>query len=425
MRILFLTQYYPPETGAPQNRLSDLAARLKKAGHFVEVLTALPSYPKGEIYEGYRRSFIKTEELAGIRVVRSWVYATKRKSFVPRILNYLSFAVFSIVVALVACGNVDVVYVESPPLFLGFSGYLVSRIKRARFVLNISDLWPESAVVLGMLRNRRLIGLANWAELWLYRHAWMVTGQTEGIVDSIRERSPNTPTHLITNGVEPEFLEQVALARTARARLKQQFGFGDDFIVAYAGVHGLAQGLDTLLESAALVKHQKEIRFHFFGDGPEKIHLQKTAKEKGTENVAFHPPISRSQIADLLACIDVAIVPLKRDDLFKGALPSKLFEALGAGVPVIAALGGEAEKLMERSQGGIVVEPENPGQMSEAIVRLYADADLRNRLAERGPRFIRAHYNREEIAKNFETLISAKPVHVRSDAKLQEVTRYD
>jgi glycosyltransferase involved in cell wall biosynthesis len=407
MRILFLTQYFPPETGAAQNRLSDLAKRLVEAGHRVTVLTALPSYPKGDIFEGYRSRFIMTEEDRGIRIVRTWVYATLKKSFVPRILNYLSFAVLSVVVGWLAVENADVVFVESPPLFLGFSGYLLSKLKHARFVLNVSDLWPESAVVLGVLHSRCLIRWATRLEEWQYRNATLVTGQTQGIVDSIRKRSAATPTHLLTNGVAPEFLKQVNCARLLREHIRRKFGFGEKFIIAYTGVHGLAQGLDTLLRSAEILREHKSIRFCFFGDGPEKPHLQAIVRERGLDSVEFHAPIPASQMAELLASIDVSVVPLKGNDLFKGALPSKLFEALGAGVPVVVALEGEAKKLVETSQSGLLVKPENPEDMAQQILRLYQDSELCKRLGNNGQMFVHAHYNRKEIAEKFERLMLA------------------
>jgi glycosyltransferase involved in cell wall biosynthesis len=405
MRILFLTQYYPPEIGAAQNRLSDLARRLTKSGHQVTVLTALPSYPKGEIYEGYRGRLKMTENLDGIRVVRTWVYATKVKNFVPRIVNYLSFAVLSLIVGAMTARNVEVVIVESPPLFLGFSGYILSKLKHAKFVLNVSDLWPESAVVLNVLHNRRVIQWAIRGEEWLYRQASLVTGQTRGIVDSIRRRCGDKPVHLLTNGVAPEFLKRVAQARISRRFLRKKFGFGQKFIVAYTGVHGLAQGLETVLRSADLLKEQTEIRFCFFGDGPEKSHLQSIAAERGSRNVQFYSSLTASEMAELLASIDVSVVPLKRNDLFKGALPSKLFEALGAGVPVVAALEGEAKELIERSRGGLFVEPENPEDMAHKLLELYQDAELCRCLGENGRAYVGAHYDREEIAKSFERLI--------------------
>lgn len=408
MHILLLTQYYPPEIGAVQNRLSDLAKRLAKAGHCVEVVTALPSYPKGETYEGYRHRMVMTEQDAGIRIVRTWAYATKKKTFASRILNYLSFAVLSVLVGSMAARDADIVFVESPPLFLALSGYLLAGLKRARFILNISDLWPESAAVLGVLRNPLIIRWTTRAEEWLYRRATIVTGQTEGIVSSIRRRCGGTPVYLLTNGVAPEFFADFAIARTQRERLREKFGFQGKFIVAYTGTHGLAQGLDTVLSCAQLLKEYKEIQFCFFGDGPEKSHLQLIAAQQGMENVAFHAPLPASQMVELLASIDVSIVTLKRNDLFKGALPSKLFEALGAGVPVILALDGEAKKLIECSHGGLAVEPENPEDMAKSILRLYRDTELRGQLGANGRTFVLARYNREQIAKQFEQLVLSK-----------------
>jgi glycosyltransferase involved in cell wall biosynthesis len=407
MRILFLTQYYPPETGAPQNRLSDLARRLTKAGHQVTVLTALPSYPTGEIYAGYRGRMVMTEDDAGVHIVRTWAYATRKKNFVPRILNYLSFSVLSVVVGWRTIENADVVFVESPPLFVGFAGYLLSKMKHAKFALNVSDLWPESAVVLGVLHNRRLIRWVTRAEEWLYSQANLVTGQTQGIIDSIRRRCANTPVHLLTNGVAPEFFEQVAHLRSSRMRLREKFGFGKKFIVAYTGVHGLAQGLDTLLRSADLLKEHREIQFCFFGDGPEKPHLQSIAAERGLENVQFYSPLPTSQMVELLASVDVSVVPLKRNDLFKGALPSKLFEALGAGVPVLAALDGEAKELIEKSESGLLVEPEDPADMAQKALRLYQDAELCKQLGENGRAYVSNYYDRKEIAERFERLLLA------------------
>jgi glycosyltransferase involved in cell wall biosynthesis len=406
MRVLFLTQYYPPEIGAAQNRLSDLAKRLGQMGHHVTVLTALPSYPKGEIYEGYRGRIKMTEYVDGIRVVRTWVYVTKKKQFLWRIFNYISFAAMSLIVGSVIAKDADIVIVESPPLFLGFSGYFLSRLKRATFILNISDLWPESAVVLNVLHNRCLIQWATSGEEWLYRQASLVTGQTQGIVDSVRRRCADKPVHLLTNGVAPEFLVRVAQARVSRAHLREKFGFGQNFIVAYTGVHGLAQGLEILLRSAELFQERSEIRICFYGDGPEKAHLQSVAAERRLENVHFYKPLQASEMFELLASIDVSVVPLKRNELFKGALPSKLFEALGAGVPVVAALEGEAKELIERSRGGMCVEPENPEDLAQKLLQLYEGPELCKQLGENGRAYVKSYYNRKEIAERFESLMS-------------------
>jgi glycosyltransferase involved in cell wall biosynthesis len=405
MRILFLTQYFAPETGASQNRLGDLSRRLSALGHRVTVLTALPNYPKGEFYEGYRGRLVMNEDDHGIRIVRTWLYTTKTKSFLRRVLNYLSFSILSVFVGLLAVGRVDVVYVDSPPLFLGVSGYLLAKLKRAMLVLNVADLWPESAVALGMLRNPRLIHWATGLEEGLYRRCCLVTGQTEGIIDSIRRRCPATPVELLTNGVSSEFIAQIEAARTERECTRKEFGFDNRFIVVYTGVHGLAQGLETVLSAAQILDGWQDIRFVLLGDGPEKPRLQALVAEREQHNVEFLPQQVTSRMPLILTAVDASVVPLKRDDLFKGALPSKLFEALGAGVPVIAAMDGEARKLVEQSGGGLVVEPENPESMAEAILQLYHDPVLRKRLGERGRSYVACHYDRKVIAERFEGLL--------------------
>jgi glycosyltransferase involved in cell wall biosynthesis len=407
MRVLFLTQYFPPETGAAQNRLSDLAERLASSGHQITVLTALPNYPQGEIFEGYRGRLVVTEERNKVRVIRAWIFATKSKSFLPKIVNYLSFAILSCIVGIFSVRQMDIVFVESPPLFLGISGYLLARIKRAKFVLNVSDLWPESAIALGMLRNPRIIRWSTRIEEGLYRRAQLVTGQTQGIIDGVRKRWPGAARALLTNGIALEFLARVETARAARPKIREEFGFGNKLIVAYTGVHGFSQGLETVIRAAELLASYKDIQFVFYGDGPQKRELVTMSTEKQLSNVKFLPPQSSDRMPDILASIDISIVPLKRTELFKGALPSKLFEALGAGVPVVAAVEGEAKRLVELSGGGIVIEPENSEKMAEAIVRLFRDPTSRQRLSVDGRNYLVAHYNRKVIADRLENLLLA------------------
>ena len=405
MRILLLTQYYPPETGAAQNRLSDFASRMANANHVVTVLTALPSYPKGEIYDGYRGRFMMTEQREGVRIVRIRVYATKRKSFVPRILNYLSFALLSLVVAALTPGDSDIVFVESPPLFLGFSGYLMSRLKHAKFVLNISDLWPESAVALGVLKNRGLIRWANWAEKWLYRHASLVTGQTEGIVQYIEKRSPKTRVELLTNGVSPEFLSSAEEALANRESVRGEFGVTGKFVVGFAGLHGLAYDLDSLLEAARMLTSFDEIHFLLVGDGPEKHRLQEQVKLNGMSNVSFFAALAAARMPEIFTAMDVALIPLQRHELFKGTLPAKLFEAMGAGTPVVAAMAGEARRIIEVANCGICVEPGEVPAIAAAILTLFRDIELRRKLGRQGRDYVSVYYNRKEIAERFEHLL--------------------
>jgi glycosyltransferase involved in cell wall biosynthesis len=405
MKIVILTQFFPPEVGAAQNRLYDLACRLSARGHSVKVLTSLPSYPEGAIYGSYKGHLVKTEDHKGISIVRIWLYATKKRTFVPRILNYLSFSMLAFFVGLFALGHADVIFVESPPLFVGVSGYLLSKLKRIELVLNISDLWPESAVALGVLKNRRVIRWATRIEEGLYRSARMVTGQTEGIVSSIRQRCPTTTVALCTNGVAPEFIARTRECHELRESTRANLGVQGKFVVGYAGLHGLVYGLDDVLDVSRVLARLPDIVFLLIGDGPEKARLQARAISEQMDNVLFYPSQPASRMPEILTAMDISLITLKRHKLFRGTLPSKLFEAIGAGIPVVAAVEGEAKSLVEASSGGLVVEPENTSEMAEAILRLYRDPGLRRRISADGRDYVAAHYNREVIAGRFESLL--------------------
>jgi glycosyltransferase involved in cell wall biosynthesis len=406
MRILFLTQYFPPETGAAQNRLSDLAARLSAAGHEVVVLTALPSYPQGRIFDEYKDRFLVTEKENGYRIVRIWSIVTNNKDFLRRILAYVSFAILALIVGVFKAENTDVLYVESPPLFLAITGLVLGKLKHAKFVLNVSDLWPESAVALGILRDPWLVRWATRVEEHLYRRASLVTAQTQGIINSIRRRCPQTAPLLLTNGVSPEFLANVEVARAAREKTRKEFGFGSRLIVAYTGVHGLAQGLDAIICAAEILKEHDGIQFLFLGDGPEKTRLQAVSIDKKLNNVRFLDTEPASRMPEILTAIDISLVPLKRHDLFRGALPSKLFEAMGSGVPVIVGIDGEARSLVELSGGGLVVEPDNSEDLARAVLLLHGDPTLRQSLGARGRAYIHEFYNREKITQQLERSLS-------------------
>ena len=284
MRILLLTQFYPPESGAPQNRLSDLAKRLKAAGHHVEVLTAMPNYPKGVIFDGYRRRVVMEEERDGVRVIRTWIFAGEKSGFVRRLLTYFSFVISSLIVGARSARRPDAVIVELPPLFLGLSGYAISRLRRARLVLNVSDLWPESAVAMGILRSRFLIRASTRLEEFLYRRADLITGQTEGIMQSVRSRFPTKRLGLITNGVDLSAFREPSPPEESRI-LRREFGLGEDFVVGYAGLHGHAQGLETILRAAQLLENAPDVVFALFGEGPLKADL--VAQARGARNVRF------------------------------------------------------------------------------------------------------------------------------------------
>lgn len=402
MKILFLTQYCPPEVGAPQNRIFEMAKRLKSFGHDVTILTAMPNYPKGEIFEEYKGKKVVKEVMDGINIVRTSIYATKEKSFIKRLRNYLSFTFSSVLTGAKYIEKQDVIITESPPLFLGWSGYVLSKKKKAKFIFNVSDLWPESAVKLDVLHNKALIKASTWLEEFCYKKAAAVTGQTQGIVDNIVNRGfDKNKVHLITNGVDTEFFKK----ENRDEEFRKQIGIDGKFALCYAGIHGLAQGLEVIVNAAEMIKDYKDIQIVFIGDGPEKNKLIDMTKEKNLENITFLPVQPKSKMPKIIASMDATIIPLKKLDLFKGALPSKMFEALASQLPIILAVEGEAEKLINNAKAGITVEPENHKEVAEAILKLYNDEELRNNLGINGRKYVIENYSRESIARKLENIL--------------------
>jgi len=398
MKILLITQYFPPETGAVQNRLSDLAENLASSGHSVTVLTAMPNYPTGKIFKEYRGQWLVEEHFGRVKVIRTWVVTTTSRAFVPRLTNYLSFAFGSVLAALFKIGSQDIVFTESPPLFLGLSGLFVSWLWGAKFVFNVSDLWPQSAVDLGILQNRYLIRLSSVIEEFTYRHADLVTVQTQGILANIRCRV-QTEVLLYTNG----FDSSTPRGEFERKEITRRLGFSSNtFIVGYAGLHGLAQALESVLFAAEKLIDQTDIAFLFFGDGPAKTSLQQCARERSLTNVHFFAPEPSARMREIISSWDASLVPLKKLELFKGALPSKLFESMGIGVPVILAASGEAQALVENAGAGICVPPEDPAAMVRAILFLKDHPDLCVEMGRNARHFIAAHYDRRAIAARVE-----------------------
>ena len=401
MRILFLTQYCPPEVGAPQNRIFEFAKKLKEFGHEVTILTALPNYPRGEIFEEYKGKKVVLEEIEGIKIIRTSIYATKSKSFIKKLRNYLSFTFSAVFQGAKYINKQDVLITESPPLFLGWSGYVLAKIKKAKFIFNISDLWPESAIKLGVLHNKLFIKMSVWLEEFCYRKADAVTCQTQGIVNDIVNRGVDkNKVHLITNGVDTKLFK----SENRDECFRSEIGIKNKFALCYAGIHGLAQGLQVIINAAEIVKDEENIQFIFIGDGPEKQDLIGMVKEKGLKNVTFLPLQPKANMPKMVASMDAAIIPLKKLELFKGALPSKMFETLSSEIPIILPVQGEAAKLITSANAGIVVEPENPKEIAEAVLKLYNDIELRKKLGENGRAYVMENYARENITKKLEKI---------------------
>ncbi len=404
MKLLILTQYFPPEVGAPQNRLFELAVRLKRIGVDVAVLTAMPNYPQMKIYDGYEGKDYLYEEIEGIPVHRSSIYLPKSKSIIQRLLNYFSFVYSSARVGTSKIGDVDVIMCESPPLFLGYSAMYLKRKKKAKLIFNVSDLWPESAEKLGVVTNKRMLKLAYNLEAKLYHKSVLVTGQTQGICKSINERFPKVKTYWLPNGVDASYYNPL----TVTGNWRKENGFHDnDILFLYAGIIGLAQGLEIILSAAEKVKENSNIKFIVVGSGPEKEKLHIIQEEKQLTNVYFFDAVSKTQMPQIVQACDVSVIPLRKLELFLGAIPSKIFENLAMEKPVILAVDGEARELfVNQGKCALYSEPENIEDLVRNVLLLANDSLLRKQLGEKGRVYVEQSFNRNTIAHNFHEILN-------------------
>jgi glycosyltransferase involved in cell wall biosynthesis len=398
MRIGILTQYYPPEMGAPQARLSHLAAQFVRRGHEVVVLTAMPNYPGGRIFPGYGGLW-RRETRDGVSIIRCWLHPTQSVGLRARLASYFSFVLSSLGVGALALPRLDYLMTESPPLFLGISGYLLSLRTGAKWIFNVSDLWPESAVALGAVSRGWGLKRALALEAFCYRKAWLVTGQSREILENIRSRFPEARVYHLSNGVDTELFRPERRSPAARARLADGFGDGATCIAVYAGLHGIAQGLDQVLEAAARLKDLETLGVVLIGDGAVKADLVARSRALGLKRVRFVDPLPKEEMPGLVASADLAIVPLKVS--LPGAVPSKIYEAMGAGVPVVLVAAGEAGEIVRRSEAGVVVPPGDVDGLAEAIRELSMDPERRARLGASGRRAAERDFDRVGIAGRF------------------------
>ena len=395
MKIVFLTQYFPPEIGAPQARLSEMARHFMAAGHEVTILTAMPNYPTGIIQEGYG-GFLKRETYFGAEVIRSFIYPTKKTSFLHRLSNYFSFVLSSAIVGTFLLKRADYIVVQSPPLFLGLSGLWLSLVKRTRMIFNVSDLWPESAVRVGVIREGGwLHRFSMWLEKLFYKRAYLITGQSRSTTENIRQRFAGYHVYHLSNGVDTTLFSPEHFSIEARQKLAPDA----EFIVGYIGLHGLAQGLDQLLRAIHLLKDYPGMRFVFIGDGIEKQDLIALKDELQLENVTFHDPIPKAEIPALVASADAMFVPLKT--MIPGAVPSKLYEAMASGKPSIVVASGEPAEIIEQSEGGIAVNTDDIEGIAEAVKRLWESPELRQDMGRKARLYAEEHYDRHKISANF------------------------
>lgn len=418
MRILILTQYFPPETGAPQNRLFELAMRLQDMGMHVEVLTAMPNYPKAEIFPEYKGKKYVKENLHGLTVHRTSIYVSRSRGIRPRLVNYFSFVRSSYRFGK-SLPEFDYILCESPPLFLGYSAMWLSKKLNAKLIFNVSDLWPESAEKLGLVSNRFFLKLAYRLEAKCYGRSYLITGQTQGIVKDIRRRFPDKDVYWLPNGVN---LIKYNPETVTSFGLRQKYGIGkDETVFFYGGILGHAQGLDLIIKVAKRLE-EMPIRFVLMGSGPVKAELMNLANEIGSKNVIFAEPVSREEIMGVISDIDVSVIPLRKIDLFLGAIPSKIFEALAMEKPVLLGVDGEARNLfIEQGDAGWFFEPENVEDLEQKILTIFGDKQAVLQKGKNGRAYVSKHFNRNRIAEEFYNYLFYRFAAARIDSEVSAV----
>jgi glycosyltransferase involved in cell wall biosynthesis len=398
MRLLILSQYFPPEMGAPQTRLSELGERLIDRGWEVEALTALPNYPTGKVFEGYAKSKPCVEQVGRIRTVRVPL-VTSKGGFSKRLVSYFSYVATSSWYGPGRCQRPDLLFVESPPLFIGYAARYLSWRWKAPYVFNVSDLWPESAIRMGVVKQGLATQMAERLEHKLYRLAAGVTGQSEEIVAAIRRAAPQTPAEVITNGVDPARFGREKADETAREKLGREPGP----VFLYAGLLGLAQGLGQLLDLAAALQPGEPGRFVLVGEGPDRERLEERIRRENLTRVRILPPAPRERVPALLAAADIAVISLGMS--IPGAVPSKIYEAMAAGLPILLLADGEPARRIEQADCGLAVPPNQPEEALAAARRLAGDSELRARLGAAGRRAAETTYDRNQIADRLDRFL--------------------
>jgi glycosyltransferase involved in cell wall biosynthesis len=387
LKVVILTQYFYPEVGAAPIRYYEIARELRKRGYEVLILTTFPSHRMEAVPEEYREKFFLREKIRDLDVFRVWSFPSSG-NLKKRLLAYFSF-VFSSLFGLLLIDRYDLILVHSPPLFTGISACIAGFLRRIPFVFNVSDLWPDTAVELGLVKNKFLIKASERLESFIYRRAWKVIAVTEGIKEALIEKGlPKEKVTFLPNGADLD----IFTPKKKKKELINALGLNGKKVFVYTGNFGYAQGAECILQAALYLQNEENIHFLLVGDGPDKPKLLRFASEKNLKNVQFIEAQPFDVISDYYALSVASIVPLRKKELFKGARPSKVFTSLACQKPVIYCGEGETARIIEEVGCGIVVEPENPEKLKEAVLELSKNLKLAEEMGRRGRNFVEKNY---------------------------------
>jgi colanic acid biosynthesis glycosyl transferase WcaI len=402
MKILYVSQYFPPEMGAPAARAAELSRHWAAAGHEVTVLTGFPNHPTGIVPPEYRAEFrrlILREQIEGVNVVRTWLLPFPNRKAYERILNYSSFCASSALTGLLL-SRPDVVIATSPQLLVALSGWWLAWCKRVPFVFEVRDLWPESLAAVGMgTSNSLLYKILAKLAAFLYRHSDRVVVVTSAFEDYLVKhwRVPREKISVIENGVETDLFSP-----EGGTSLQKELHTNGKFVVSYIGTMGMAHGLETIIQSAAQLQvTNPEVHFLIVGEGAEKERMIAMAAASNLRNLRFIDQQPREKVPAYIRASDACLVPLKKSDLFKTVIPSKMLEFMSCGCPVILGADGQARAILEEACGGLAIEPENADALADAVRYLAANRETARELGKNGRAYIIRRFSRSRSAGQY------------------------
>ncbi len=404
MKILFITDNFPPEVNAPATRTYEHCMAWKKHEDVdITILTCFPNFPHGKVYEGYSNRLYQTEMIEGIKVIRLWSYMTSNKGFTKRVLDYLSFAFMAFFSGLFV--KHDVIIATSPQFFTTWAAWAISKVRRTPWIFELRDIWPASIKTVGAMEQGVVMNLLTKIELGLYRDAVKVIAVTDAFKSELIERGIDAQKiDVVTNGSNLELFTP----RPKERALLQELHLEGKFVIGYIGTHGLAHKLDFIVNAISEIKDE-EIHFLFIGDGAQKEMIVALAETLALRNITFLDPISKEQVPRYLSIIDVSLAPLKKSETFKGVIPSKIFEASAMRKPTLLGVEGQAQEILETYDAGVCFEPENAADFI-AKVTILKNNTVRYQRYVKGCDNLARHFDRKLLAtKMLQSIIRTVP----------------
>jgi glycosyltransferase involved in cell wall biosynthesis len=399
MHVLLIHQAFASLDEAGGTRHYEMAVHLVEHGHQVTIISSPVSYLTGKSSSSHVRWKEQQIPQPGITILRAYTYQALHKSFIHRVFSFFSFMFSSFWIGL-GLKNVDLVWGTSPPIFQGVSAWLLARLKRIPFLFEVRDLWPAFAIAVGVLKNRLLIHLSEGLERFLYHHADRLVVNSPGFIQYVSERGARR-IELIPNGADPDMFT----ITESNQEMREQWGLTDEFVVLYAGAHGMSNDLGLILDTAEQLLPYTNIKFVFVGDGKEKGKLQQNALQRNLTNIIWAPPVPKNQMAQVLAAADACIAILKPIEMYKTTYPNKVFDYMAAGRPVLLVIDGVIRQVVEAAGAGLFAQPGSPDALSKAILQLANDPVRASQMGANGRDYVHQHFNRARLAESLMNLL--------------------